>query len=533
MKRFCKLIAVLLVVALLLTGCNPVAFREWMQGLLGMQMIPFSEMEYVRPDMEEFRNALNTCTEGAKTDTKASVLMDKVYQLYDVYYRFYTNYKLANIYYYMDLTDTEWAEEYTFCLENVSEVDAGMDKLLYELAGSQLRSQLEAEEYFGAGFFDSYTGQSLWDETFTQLMEQEMQLQNEYEALSAEAVEYPYHTEAFHKKIGSKMEQVLVDLIKVRKQIAEYAGYNDYLEFAYDFYYSRDYTPTQAMGYMEDVRDELVELYTAYAPLSWSTGGQSWTQDGMFSYVESAANNMRGIIQQAFTTMKDGGYYDIAYSPNKYNASFETFLPYYYVPFVFVNPQKTEADSLTFAHEFGHFCNDYAASGTTCGIDVAEVFSQGMEYLSLFYADGGEELTELKLAGSLSTFVEQSALAQFEHQLYLLEDLSVESVRTLYTETMDDYGFGELLYDNREYISIPHLYTAPMYIVSYVLSNDLAMQIYEAEASASGEGKELLESNLTTEDLSILAFVQSSGLQDPFAEGRVEQLQEIFEKVLG
>jgi oligoendopeptidase F len=287
------------------------------------------------------------------------------------------------------------------------------------------------------------------------------------------------------------------------------------------------------MGYMDDVREELVSLYADIPASVLATQNKVWTESQMFSYVESTANNMGGIIQQAFTVMKDGGYYDIAYGPNKYNASFETFLPYYYVPFVFVNPQGNAADPMAFAHEFGHFCNDYAASGTVCGIDVAEVFSQGMEYLSLFYAEGGEALKELKLAGSLSTFVEQSAYAQFEHQLYLLETPTVENVRALYAATAEAYGFAELGYDSRGYISISHFYVAPMYIVSYVLSNDLAMQIYQAEDTAAGAGKKLFEDNLTTEEVSIIAFMKSAGLQDPFATDRVARLRETFEKVLG
>ncbi len=534
MKRFCKLVAVLLVIVLLFTGCNADALRSWLLDMMGQTMVPFSQMEYTRPDMEDFRNKLNACTDGAKTDTDADALMDKVYALYDAYYLYYTNYKLANIYYYKDLKDTHWAEEYTFCLENSAEVDAGMDQLLYALADSKLKPQLEKDQFFGAGFFDAYAGgQSLWDEAFTKLMEQEMKLQNAYDALSAEAINYPFYTETFYSTVGAEMEQVLVDLIKVRKELARQAGYEDYLQFAYDFYYNRDYTPTQAMGYMEDVREELVALYEDIPSSVLITANKAWTESQMFSYVETTANNMGGIVQQAFATMKDGGYYDITYSPNKYNTSFETFLQYYYVPYVFVNPQGNASDPMTFAHEFGHFCNDYAATGTVCGIDVAEVFSQGMEYLSLFYADGGEALEELKLAGSLSTFVEQSAYAQFEHQLYLLEEPTVENIRALYARTAEDYGFGALSFDPREYISISHLYVAPMYIVSYVLSNDLAMQIYQAEDAAAGAGKKLLEENLTTEELSIIAFVKSAGLQDPFADGRVATLRDTFEKVLG
>ena len=45
MKRFCKLVAVLLVVALLFTGCSGAAFQSWLFGLLGRKMVPFSEMK--------------------------------------------------------------------------------------------------------------------------------------------------------------------------------------------------------------------------------------------------------------------------------------------------------------------------------------------------------------------------------------------------------------------------------------------------------------------------------------------------------
>jgi len=142
-------------------------------------------------------------------------------------------------------------------------------------------------------------------------------------------------------------------------------------------------------------------------------------------------------------------------------------------------------------------------------------------------------MRKMVLSGSLSIFVEQSAYASFEHQLYLLEDPTVENVRALYARTAEDYGFGELSYDSREYITISHLYIAPVYMLSYVLSNDLAMQIYQAEDAASGAGKKLLEDNLDTEEATLLSFASAAGLTDPFAEGRVAQLRETFEKVLG
>ena len=78
---------------------------------------------------------------------------------------------------------------------------------------------------------------------------------------------------------------------------------------------------------------------------------------------------------------------------------------------------------------------------------------------------------------------------------------------------------------------LTHLYVAPMYMISYVLSNDVAMQIYEAEASERGSGRDLLEENLDTDEMTLLSFVSSAGLADPFTQGRVAQLRETFRKV--
>lgn len=531
-KRFCKLIAVLLVVVILLTGCT--FMQKWAQRIFGRQVGAFDEIEYTRPDMDTFRSQLDVCLTGAEEDTRADTLMDKVFDLYDTYYLFYTNYKLANIYYYIDLTDSYWADEYNYCLENISEVDAGIDQLLHTLADSPLKEDLEAEEYFGEGFFDAYSGESLWDETFTELMAQEKQLQSQYDALSAQALEYSSYTGLLNSSVGLQMEQLLVEMVALRQEIAQYAGYDNYLTFAYDFYYDRDYAPEQAIAYMDDVRKELVDLYVDMPADVWSAGNNYWTERQTFDYVKSGAAAMGGEIAQAFDFLESGKFYDISYSANKYNASFETYLNYYSVPFIFVNPQNDGTDPLTFAHEFGHFCNDYASSGTACSIDVAEVFSQGMEYLSLFYADGGAELERMKMASSLSVFVEQSAYAGFEHQLYLMDEdeLTVENVRKLYAQTVEAYGFGKWEYDAREYIAIAHLYIAPVYMVSYVLSNDLAMQIYQAELSESGAGLQLLEDNLATEKITLTAFVQDAGFSDPFAEGRVAQLRKTFQKVL-
>ena len=112
------------------------------------------------------------------------------------------------------------------------------------------------------------------------------------------------------------------------------------------------------------------------------------------------------------------------------------------------------------------------------------------------------------------------------------EELTVENVYELYRITTDPYGFGEMGYDSREFVLIQHFYTNPMYVISYVLSNDAAMQIYEMEVAKKGSGKNLLEKNLDTDESILQVFMEKAGLDNPFDKERIEKVKNIFEDVL-
>ena len=533
MKKLTVFVALVLVLAVLLTGCGVGEILRDVYALLTVgTAASFDEMEYVRPDVDEFQRQLAVCMDGAPTMGDVDDYMVEIFALYELYYDYYTNYYLADLHYCMDMTDIYWEKEYNWFLESSSEVDAGMDQLLYTLADSPMRKGLEAEDYFGAGFFDDYQGDSLYDETFTALAAREDELLGQYYALSAQTTGADYYSEEFAAGCGAELEAVYVELIRVRQEMAAYSGYENYPQFAYDFYYYRDYTPEQAAEYVDQIRQELTPLYTELDPAVWDVLYESCGEAETFAYVQECAQAVGGTAAYAFELMEKAGLYDISYSANKYDASFEVYLYSYYVPFIFVDPSGMAMDKLTFVHEFGHFCSDYAASGSIAGVDVAEIFSQGMEYLSLCYCAGTEELTGAKMADSLCTFVEQAAYAAFEHSVYGLEgdELTAENVRALYVDTMNAYGVPA---SGLEYVLVPHFYIAPMYVISYVVSNDAAMQIYQAELAEAGGGLALWEENLDTEESYFLAFLEEAGLDSPFEAGRVQELRVTFEEILG
>ena len=533
MKKLTLRIACLILAVLLLTGCADV---NRITGMLAdLEFTSFEEMEYSRPDLNRLQEAKDRACQLAE-EKNFTALMDAIYEFNDIYDAFYTNYSLADIHYCINLTDSYWEEEYNYCLENSSAVEAILEDFYHTLAKSPSRKLLEAKNYFGPGFFDAYEGENQWDEVFLDLMEQEAALQSRYYKLSSEATSYAAGSDAYYDAYATEMAQVLVDLIRLRQQIAAHWGYDDYPQFASDFYYYRDYTPAQWETYLSDIRMELVPLYREYASSSnWAVESEYCTQEETYSYVRQLAQNMGSTMQEAFQLMDAAKLYDIAYSPNKYGSSFEVYLDSYDQPFIFMCPLQTNYDKLTFTHEFGHFCNDYASYGSYAGVDVGEVFSLGLEYLSLCYVDDGQDLAWLKMADGLSLFVEQAAFAAFEQQMYRLsgDELTVEGLLQLYDRTATEYGFDAVSYDEREFVTISHFYTNPMYIISYVVSNDAALQLYQMEQEEAGKGLACFEENLDTQSTYFLEFIEEAGLLSPFEEGRVARIRETFEAALG
>lgn len=540
-NALCRIAALCLAAAILLTGCGMVDLGGYFGklgsalGLSGSTAVAYQDMEYVRPDMDQLTQSLASVCAAADGDSLDSVI-DGILAYYDAYDSFYTNYNLAYIHYCADLTDSHWAEEYSFCSDNSAQVDAGLDQLYYALAASPLREALESEDYFGTGFFDAYEGESLWDAEFLSLMEQEAALENAYYDLAAQALETEYYSDAYFEAFEPQMGALFVELVALRQQIAAYAGYDSYPEFAYDFYFYRDYTPDQAEAYLAQIQQALPPLYREVNGGDiWSFGYQYCSEAQTYAYVQDCAQAMGGTVAEAFALMDQGGLYDIAYGENKYDSSYELFLTSYYAPFVFMNPDLAAYDKLTFAHEFGHFANDYACGGSYAGIDVAEVFSQGMEYLSLCYGQNTQKLEQYKLADCLCVYVEQAAYAAFEHQVYRLtgEDLTLENVRALYEATGLAYGFDSWDWDSRDYVAVTHFFTDPMYIISYVVSNDAAFQLYQMEKAEKGAGLARYQECLTSEEAYFLAFVDAAGLRDPFQPGSVEAVRQTLEESLG
>ena len=528
--RLIRILALFLVLTFLLTGCF---YSQIFEMIATTSSTAYGEMNYTRPDVEAIRISADAVIQSAEGEDSLEILTDKILEFENLNSDYITNYHLSNIRYSGDLTDTYWEGEYNFCLENAAKLEQIQEQVYRALARCPYRDDLESDTLYGEDFFLDYDGDLLWDDYFVSLSEQEASLESRYYDLCE--VADPGKAD-YYDTYAIEMAQIFVEMVALRQEMAEYAGYPSFAHYTYDTYYGRDYTPEEAEVYLEAMGEALLPVYsTMFLASDWGYSWEVCNDTIAYRYVREAAQAMGGTVSEAFSHLDRYGLYDIQYSENKYNASFEVFLPSYMQPFIFMNPSGDMSDKLTLAHEFGHFANDYACGGSYAGIDVAEVHSQGFEYLSLCYSKNAEELANYKMVDSLFSFMQCSAHALFELRVYQLtgDDLTVENILQIQDEVSAMFGCDWLDWESLDFVGITHFYTSPMYMVSYVVSNDLAMQIYQLELEEPGKGLALYNRCLESNESRIVGFAQTYGLLMPFAQRRPRELAMFFLDVLG
>ena len=214
--------------------------RDYLEDL-PVDMVDFSEMEYARPDVAAMYRDFDALIEAAGTTDRAEELLEAYYKLYDRYVDFYTMDTLANVRYSLKTTDAFYKAEYDFCENETPNVEEKLEALYKAFAASPARNALETD-YFGAGYFLQYDDYEVYtNETYLRLSQQEKQILSEYRDLTADPqIEWDgelrsldelldtddYDTyigalEAYYDKYNPLVGEKFIELIRVRKQLAE------------------------------------------------------------------------------------------------------------------------------------------------------------------------------------------------------------------------------------------------------------------------------------------------------------------------
>lgn len=521
-----------------------------------MEPEKFSTLAYERPDAETLCQSFNAIAAQVATETDVYALLDVFDQAYDEYVYFSTMGQLAYIRYTLDLNDAFYTAENTWCEEQTPVVEQALEKCYIAMAKSPLRQELE-ELYFTPGFFEFYDENQIYsNDRVVALMQQESELQNDYMAmlsdmtitwkgketlvddLLAENLSYEDLVavyELYYEKYNPQAAEIFVDLIRVRKALADELGYDSYADFAYEFYYQRDYTPDQVATYTSDIAESLSGFYFSAIYSSYT---EEMDTDVVEEKLKDLAYTFGDEIATAYDYMCDYELSDFTVSSSKMPGSYMTYLPYYEMPYLYVSPTGSIDDLLTATHEFGHFVDGFVNCNTNTAIDCAEIFSQGLEYLALDRADltasQRSGLTQSKMADAVLVFLSQACYAEFEQRAYELPDskLNAQGLNDLFWDCYEEFGMA--LFVDKEllapgWMDVQHFFIAPFYVISYCISNDAALQIYEAELE-TGTGLDVYYDLLyAAPGSTVLALLEEADLTSPFAEDRMEELVEFFQ----
>ena len=526
-----------------------------------LEPVAFEDMEYTRPDAAALCKALGELEKLVKNGGSFDEVGAAFEAAYSDYSLFNTMDSLSYIRHTIDLNDEYYETENNWCEEQSPLIEQALEKCYIAMGQSDLRDRLE-EEYFTEGFFDFYDENQIYsNDRVVKLMQKDNDLQAQYMALQSdqtiewngeevlyedivgdESLDYDSYLRAYqlyYDKYNPQVGEIFAEMIRTRNEIAKELGYDTFADFAYSYYYDRDYTPEEAEDYLSDIAAELAPMYF-YAVY----GAQSTTPcstDEVLDLFEKTVYRFGGEFATSYEFMQAYDLMDITDSSSKMPGSYVTYLNFYQMPFLYVSPTGKLDDLLTCCHEFGHFVDGFVNCNGTSSIDCNEIFSQGLEFLSLSRAelddDEREALTISKVADSLLTFVSQAAYAEFELRAYALPDdqLNTEGLNALFLECMEEFGQS---YTGMEdiiapgWIDIQHFLIAPYYVISYCVSNDAALQIFQLEEE-NGTGLETYRALMSTSSgNTILALLEENGMESPFEPGRVEELADFFEDYL-
>ena len=501
--------------------------------------IPFSEMEYVQPDLDKTIAQYESFASQVQQAQSAEEVMEIWKQEAQVCKEYYNMYTLSNILFSIDTSKEENAANYQYMQDFLAKLKPSGVSLTRAILQSPYRDQLE--QMVGAHVLEAMeTDSENYSEEQLELELQENQLTTQYTQLLSQATVYEtpdytfttsdmyyylYAGESADREIAANLLQdyyeslnqqcgdIYVQLVSLRQQQAQAAGFEDYLDYYYHNRSYRGYGRQEIEQFRAWVKAYIVPVYQQIKsdaqqrlghPLNLFEYSSPLPEQSNASYLEtitSASDLVEivvGILQdlspetrEMIDFMTRNELYDLTSAPNKSSGAFTTYFYGWQEPFVLSNYD----DAGTYLHEMGHALNFYRTGDLTVleqdlqGSDISEVHSQSLEllaspWLDRLYtdADAAEKSNVFEM---FFTILSATMVDEFQHQVYESGSMSISEMNALYAQLEQEY-FGEIdhlglsfLDDGLDWVDIHHLFESPMYYIEYALTGVVALGFWQ------------------------------------------------------
>ena len=498
--------------------------------------VDYADMAYEEYDPAEFLSRAEALLKTMKQPGRFEEILGEYEWMYAEFEKVSTHYELAGIDTYIDPEDQAALALSESLYDALVEMQDSFYNLVYELTGSLL---------YG-GRFRSYAGEDLaaafsdyqpMDEREKALYKEENALILEYQGMANRSYTYDFEGETWdierlesewrrlgeaeydeiYRGIREAQNQaegaLFLELVRIRDEIAELNGYENYSDYAYELIYGRDYTPEDAGALHEAVRSGgSAALYLndiRYLDSLWEglpegsfPNGEAEIMAALNEYIPRISPE----LQESLSYMQEHGLCCIATEEaGSVLAGFCTNLYQYQSPFLYNCLYGDQYDILDMVHELGHYNHSYYHLPSMNllidgdNLDICEVHSQGLEavFFQLFSdelfggaAAAGRNLMLDDLMGGVAWGCIHD---EFQQLVYENPGMTLEEVNETYLEVYRRYG--EIPYDaaafSMSWMDVPHNFDSPLYYVSYAVSALTALTIWRTVCQDPEAGVEL------------------------------------------
>lgn len=442
--------------------------------------------------------------------------------------------KIAETFTYLFKDDEETFDVYNSIVEYRDVVTDWENEMYVKIRDSAFK-----EQYF----------EGLTDEEIDAFID-ENDIMNEYYDLYIDgiALENEYYALS-DSEFYAKVPELYCRVVDNNKAIAETFGYDNYVDFAYENVYLREYSADDVSTFNDYVISYILPLYKE---LNFRLI-DDWASmtDSQFSDFAYAVYDMNwDIVDAYFKEMGFGDMFDslitsgnmiISYLDSSYGTAFVYYISDSVSPVMYIGPGY--ADNTTLVHEFGHYYD--AVNNNTSDYDLAETHSQGDEAIFWAWMQNNslakynaslekykDKVIEYYLYNAMNTVILTSIIDSFEQYVYT-HDLHPSELDDAMRTVCESYGgYDEIsMLLNVDILDYWRrvVVTEPCYYISYAVSMIGALQIY---CLASEDFQAAKESYLKLfeyeEGQTYTEILSNAGLLTPFNEQLYKVIDSVF-----
>lgn len=319
--------------------------------------------------------------------------------------------------------------------------------------------------------------------------------------------------------VKDKANQLYDEMRKLRQQMAENAGYQNYRDFQHDRLQRFDYTPRDAEAFSAAVEEFVVPLareidkrhrdrlglapedYRPWDPIGEPAGQEPLkpfeTGSELLSGAKEIFSKLKPEFGENLQAMDDADLFDLDSRKGKAPGGYNYGLEVTGMPFIFMNAAGTQRDLVTMMHEGGHAMHTFLTNSEPLvqyrdtPSEMAETASMSMELLTSqlwtrFYNNPADYKRARRehLEGVISFFPWCAVVDSFQHWIYLNPDHTVQEREDHFESLMDRFSGDLVNWDGYEHIrrnrwqAQIHIFGRPFYYIEYGIAQLGALQVY-------------------------------------------------------